>query len=280
MSRPSPRTVVLIVLAMLAATLPASLHAQRRGGRVPPNPPGHFAVRGHTVFVGGYFYDPHFGPYPWWGPGMYPYWYSPVYGVRASVRVIATPKDAAVYVDGFYAGIVDDFDGIFQSLPLPPGGHEITLYAPGHRTVTQRVYLSPDSTLKLRQTLERLPAGAVSEPPPMAPAVPPPPESSFVPFRTPPHGQPAPQPQGAGAAPRAVGYGSVTLRVQPPSADVTIDGDRWTSSEAGHFVIQLAVGSHRIDVVTPGYQRFSTEIQVRDGETTPLNVVLSKEKSQ
>jgi hypothetical protein len=24
----------------------------------------HFAVRGHVVFVGGYFYDPHFGPYP------------------------------------------------------------------------------------------------------------------------------------------------------------------------------------------------------------------------
>jgi hypothetical protein len=27
----------------------------------------HFAVRGRGVFVGGYFYDPHFGPYPWRG---------------------------------------------------------------------------------------------------------------------------------------------------------------------------------------------------------------------
>jgi hypothetical protein len=33
--------------------------------------------------------------------------------------VLATPKEAAVYVDGFYAGVVDDFDGVFQSLPLP-----------------------------------------------------------------------------------------------------------------------------------------------------------------
>jgi hypothetical protein len=67
MFRRTRHAVVIICLA----TLPVSLHAQRRGGRVPPNPPGHFAVRGHAVFVGGYFYDPHFGPYPWWGPGVY-----------------------------------------------------------------------------------------------------------------------------------------------------------------------------------------------------------------
>ena len=268
----------MVCLAMLAAMVPVSVHAQRRGGRVPPNPPGHFAVRGHVVFVGGYFYDPHFGSYPWWGPGVYPYWYVPVYGVRSSVRVLATPKEAAVYVDGFYAGIVDDFDGVFQSLPLPPGGHEIVLYDPGYRTVSQRVYLTPGSTFRLRQTMERLPAGVVSEPPPVAPPVPSPPEGSFVPFRTPPRGQPGPQPQGPGAVAQATGYGSVALRVQPPSADVTIDGARWTSSKAGEFVIQLAAGSHRVEVATRGYQPFSTEIQVRAGETTPLNVALSKEQ--
>jgi hypothetical protein len=209
---------------------------------------------------------------------MYPYWYAPVYGVRATVRVIATPKETAVYVDGFYAGIVDDFDGVFQSLPLPPGGHEITLYEPGYRTVSPRVYLSPGSTFKLHQTMERVPAGEISEAPRVAPPVPPPPEGSFVPFRTPPRGQPGPPPQGSGATLQAAGYGSVRLRVQPPSAEVTIDGDHWTSSEAGQFVIQLAVGPHRIEVAMPGYQRFSTEIQVREGETTPLNVALSRER--
>jgi hypothetical protein len=202
----------------------------------------------------------------------------PVYGVRASVRVLATPKEAAVYVDGFYAGIVDDFDGIFQSLPLPPGGHEITLYEPAYRTVSQRVYLSPGSTFKLHQTMERLPAGEMSEPPRVAPPVPSPPEGSFVPFRTPPRGQPGPPHQGPGVAPQAAGYGSVRLRVQPPGGEVIIDGDRWTSSQAGQFVIQLAVGPHRIEVAMPGYQRFSTEIQVHEGETTPLNVALSRER--
>jgi hypothetical protein len=275
MSRRTPVIVVISCLALLTATVPTSLHAQRHGGH-PPNPPGHFAVRGHTVFVGGYFYDPHFGPYPWWGPGVYPYWYFPLYGIHASVHILATPKEAAVYVDGFYAGIVDDFDGIFQSLPLPPGGHEITLYDAGYRTVSQRVYLSPGSTFKLHATMERLPAGGVSEPPPVAPAVPPPTEESFVEPRTPPRNQLAPLPQ---SVPPTVESGSLVLHVQPASAAVTIDGEPWATSQAGQFAIQLPVGPHRIEVVTPGYERFSTEIQVRAGETTPLNVALSKTKS-
>jgi hypothetical protein len=41
---------------------------------------------------------------------------------------MARPEEAAVYVDGFYAGIVDDFDGVFQKLLLPPGDHTIVLY--------------------------------------------------------------------------------------------------------------------------------------------------------
>ena len=278
MSRLIARVLVAVCFLMVATMVPVIADAQGHGGRVAPHPPGHFAVRGHTVFVGGYFYDAHFGPYPWWGPGVYPYWYVPLYGVRASVRVLVTPKEAAVYVDGFYAGIVDDFDGVFQSLPLPPGGHEIVLYDPGYRTVSQRVYLTPGSSFKIRQTMERLPAGAVSEPPPVAPPVPPPPADSFVLPLTLPRNQPAPLPQGSPAVLRAAGYGSLALCVQPASADVTIDGARWASSSAGEFVIQLTVGSHHLEVVTRGFQRFSTEILVREGETTGLNVALSREE--
>ena len=138
------------------------------------------------------------------------------------------------------------------------------------------MYLSPGATFKLHATMERLPSGAVSEPPPVAPPVPPPPEDSFVQPRTLPRNQPAPL---ARPVPPAVGYGSLVLHLQPASADVTIDGEHWETSQAGQCAIQLAVGTHRIEVVTPGYERFSTEIQVRAGETTPLNVALSKTKS-
>ena len=54
-----------------------------------------------------------------------------------------SPKEAELYMDGYYAGIVDDFDGVFQRLSIEPGEHEVTLYRDGFRTVHQRVYLTP-----------------------------------------------------------------------------------------------------------------------------------------
>ena len=43
------------------------------------------------------------------------------------MRFDVKPNDASVYVDGYYAGVVDDFDGAFQRLRTAPGGHEIEL---------------------------------------------------------------------------------------------------------------------------------------------------------
>ena len=54
-----------------------------------------------------------------------------------------------------------------ERLHLTPGGHAITLYLEGYRTVTQDVYVRPDSTFKLNETMERLSAGQASEPPPL-----------------------------------------------------------------------------------------------------------------
>jgi hypothetical protein len=274
-------------------------HAQRRG-----------VVHrgGGAVFVGGYFYDPFFGPYPWWGPAAYPYPYYPVYDNRAEVRVLATPREAAVYVDGYYAGVVDDFDGVFQRLPLSPGAHEISLFLQGYRTARQRIYLSPGSTYKLRHTMERLAPGERSEAPAIAPPVPaPPPGTATRPRRLPPGapragGPPPPPDAGAppdtdgpppdGAAPpfrprrgpggmRAAGYGTLAIRVQPRDADVLIDGERWNASDASErLTIELSEGRHRVEVHKNGYRPFSIEVDVRPGGMTPLNVSLSPEARQ
>jgi hypothetical protein len=57
-------TLTLSAFALLV-TLPGIADAQRRAvPRHPSHPPRDVAVRGH-VFIGGYFYDPLFGPYPW-----------------------------------------------------------------------------------------------------------------------------------------------------------------------------------------------------------------------
>ncbi|MGE0363647.1 MAG: PEGA domain-containing protein [Vicinamibacterales bacterium] len=236
----------------------------------PPRPaPPRPSKRGTFIFIGGYFYDPFFGPYPWWPRGAYPPWYYPVYDYHAEVRVAATPRHAAVYVDGFYAGIVDDFDGTFQRLALPAGGHRLALYLEGYVTEEFSIYLRPRSTFTLRHTMLRLPPGGVSEHPVLSGPVPPPPEGTYAPPRgTPPPVQmPAPPPP-AGEP------GTVELHVQPASATVTIDGAAWLSSDPGLFVVQLPSGRHHVEVSAPGYRTFTADIDVAVGEVTPLNVSL------
>jgi len=175
MRHQTDRLMILMASMAVVITLwPAAAGAQRRH---PIKPAG-------VVFVGGYFYDPLLGPYPWWPLNAYSFAYYPIDDDRSLVRVLVTPKEAAVYVDGFYAGIVDDFDDL-QPLPLPPGAHDIVLYLEGYRTVHQRAYLTPGSTVESHQTMECLPAGYRSESPFVAPLFPPPPAGSVTPPRTP-----------------------------------------------------------------------------------------------
>jgi hypothetical protein len=270
-----------VCVAGVSAFSPPRAEAQFHRGRGP-------------IFVSrGYFYDPFFDP--WFGFG-YQYPYPPPYGMyplrydnTASVRVQATPKDAEVFVDGYYAGVVDDFDGIFQRLRVPPGEHELTLHRDGYKTVRQKIYLTPRSTYKLHYTMVPLAPGDVNEPRPMAPApqmLPPgqqpgapypppyPPQRMPPPQRTPPPERVPPGPP-SGGQPESSRYGTLSIRVQPINADVLIDGERWRGPDNDeHLIVQVAEGPHRVEVQKDGYQKFSTEVQVRRGETVPINVSL------
>ena len=70
---------------------------------------------------------------------------APRYG---GVRIQGAPRQAEVYVDGNYAGIVDDFDGTFQRLDLEPGSHEIEIRTPG-RPLMYDVNVTPGQTLTI-----------------------------------------------------------------------------------------------------------------------------------
>lgn len=129
--------------------------------------------------------------------------------------------------------------------------------------------MSPGSTFSLRIPMERLAAGVRSEPPEVAPAVPQPPAGSY---RTP-VTEPKSVTQRRAAEP-AAGFGTLDLFVQPVSAEVLIDGERWVTSEDGHFMVQVPAGKHRVEIRKPGYRRFAAEIEIRDGEIAPLNVSL------
>lgn len=245
-------------------------------------------VYGRPVYGGGYYpyYARRYYGYPYaygwygypsfyagWGVGFgwgwpyggaYPYYYpyAPYaaggYDASASLRLDVTPKEAEVYVDGYMVGSVDDFDGTFQRLRLPPGAHELTLYRDGFKTVHQSLRLASGSTFKVSYTMEPLAAGEVAEPRPTPPP------------RPPDDGEGARQPPAAAAA----GFGTLAIRVQPVDAVVLIDGERWQSSAQDRLIVEVPEGRHRIEIMKEGFDTYSTEITMAPGQTTPINVSL------
>jgi len=291
------------VALVLLLGMTGNAEAQRRGGRV--------VVAPRVVVVGGYyrpyFYDP-FWFDPWygfaygyqypWGPYGYPPYRAYRVDPGASLRLEVKPKEAEVYVDGYYAGIVDDFDGTFQRLSVTPGEHDIELYLDGYRTVHQKVYVTPRKTFNVKYAMERLGAGEQPDPRPQPPEAPPgsqagaprrgeqpppmPPEppQGRAPVRRP-QPMPPPPPRDNPRGGQAAGYGTLAIRVQPADAEVTIDGEKWRGPEAqDRLVVDVAEGSHTVQISKTGYRTYVTDVQVRRGETSPLNVSLRSQDEQ
>jgi hypothetical protein len=103
-----------------------------------------------------YYYGYRYGA-PWaYGYPGYRYYGGPYgYGVRAygAVRIDVPQRNAEVYVDGYYAGVVDDFDGSFQQVNLEPGPHSIELRAEGFEPVSFEVNVEPGRTITYRAGL-------------------------------------------------------------------------------------------------------------------------------
>jgi PEGA domain len=226
------------------------------------------------------FFDPWYGYYGYpyfWGspyPYAYPYYF---YDPGASIRVEVKPKEADVYVDGYYAGKVDDFDGVFQRLAVTPGEHDIELYMDGYRSAKQHVLASPRHSFKLKYAMEKLGPGEQAEPRPQ-PSNPPPQQQAPVrqPPRRIPQGEqpPAPPPTGA-QRPDASGYGSISIRVQPADAEILVDGQAWRGPDSqNNLVIEVTEGRHTIEIQKSGFRTYVTDVDVRRGETTTLNVSL------
>lgn len=72
-----------------------------------------------------------------------------------SLRLLVDPAEARVYVDGYYAGTVDDFGGLFQRLELSLGRHELVFKLEGYRTYRVRAYVAAGQTLKIRYDMVR-----------------------------------------------------------------------------------------------------------------------------
>jgi hypothetical protein len=202
------------------------------------------------------------------------------YAPESDLRIDVTPKEAGVYVDGYFAGTVDEFNGTFQRLHVMPGEHEIVIYLDGYRSIRERLYLSPRATRKIAGTLERLAPGEPSEAFPQPTEPPAQTTGSPVGRPMPRPGQPPPPPgpePGASARPRDAQGATLMIQVQPADADVLIDGERWRGpGNDDRLVVQVTDGRHRIEVRKEGYEPFTTEVDVGGGESVPLNVSLPR----
>jgi hypothetical protein len=110
---------------------------------------------GYGAFGLGYFY---YDPYTW-GPAYgysYPEFRGYGYGyATGELRLQVRPRDADVYVDGYFAGRVDDFDGTFQSLTLEEGAYRIEIVAPGYAPLVFDVRILPGEKVTYRGELVR-----------------------------------------------------------------------------------------------------------------------------
>lgn len=94
----------------------------------------------------GYSGDPYgYGGYG--GGAGYSSGYSTAYRGSGSIRLKVKPANAQVYIDGYFVGIIDSFDGIFQKLSVDAGPHRVELKADGFEPVEFEVLVTPGDTV-------------------------------------------------------------------------------------------------------------------------------------
>ena len=119
--------------------------------------PSYRYYNGGTRYYGYRYYDPYYrGDFYWTNFG----WRSRTnyYGNNwdydlGKLRLDIDQRDAEVYIDGYFAGVVDDFDGRLQGLRLEPGNYQVEIALPGFEPLEFDVHVSPGRTTTYRGSL-------------------------------------------------------------------------------------------------------------------------------
>ena len=287
-----PTSVILAAAVLVGGVVaaPTAVEAQDRrppdqpAARAAPRPPGQRmrparpVIPARPLFRGNRlyrpypylgFYDPFYGPYagPYgYGPYLGPY-YGP-YDYSGSVRLEVDPQETEVFVDGYYTGIVDSYDGFLQRLRLPPGQHEVELYLEGYESLRHSLYLVPGETYRIRHVMQPLADGAPQPPRPEPVA---PPAGSGPGVSPAPFVHPAADDQ----------FGTLVVRIRPVDASVTVDGEPWVGHEGfGELVLDLGAGMHSLEVSRDGHRTYRADVEVIPGAQTAVNVSLPRMDGQ
>ena len=224
----------------------------------------------------GWYSRPYYYPYyysPYYDGGYYPSYYGYGYGPyrrggyrdAGSLRIIVQPERTRVYVDGYYAGVADDFDGIFQRLNVAPGRHDITLRLDGYRTQHFKVYVPYDRTIKIHYDMVRGSGESSSDDYAGRPA------DDYARFEGNDDDDRWDRDEW-GRDDDGRDAGTIRLEVRPRDASVYVDGE----FHGRQSTLRLAPGRHRIEIVHPGYRTVEREVDVRPGRTTELEVELDR----
>jgi PEGA domain len=257
-------------------------------------------------YWGGYYapYNPYYA-YPAYGYG---YGYND-YGL-GGVRTEVKPKEAGVYVDGGYVGTVDSFDGWWQRLQLPPGDHRLVFRAVGYAPYVVDITVIPGQDVKIKQQMQpgqdaisdkdmqldrpnnngnrgygnpyqgkqpnnpygNMPNGQEENSP-----------NNENPYGYGDRNAPPPPDQGQNDLSMEQKQDSnrltLALTVHPIDATIYIDENYYGTSDAnqnGQVLVLLPAGTHKIEVVRPGYESYSKEIQVDPQSRNNLDIQLQK----
>ena len=242
------------------------------------------------------------------GPGYYapyPPYPGPYYDVpdHALVDTDVSPEQASVYLDGERVGIADNYDGFPRYLAVSPGRHTLEFRASGYRTLRVRLYAQPGAMYDIERDLNRSSRSDASpqdmtlgEPdaptrPHVRPrSVPPrrdesgdrddddrgrpdddqsesyPDDSRDRPGSNPPDREPSQH------------DGTIVFKIRPDDAAVYVDGKFLGAGESlgGPGGVSVSSGTHRVQIVKPGYEPYRTTVEVRSGGTRPVTIQLRR----
>jgi hypothetical protein len=118
---------------------------------------GSYWYPGYALGMGYFYYDPFwYGGYGAYGGGYQGYSGRYSYRDEGGLRLKIKPRDAQVFVDGYFVGNIDSFDGVFQRLGIEAGGHKIEIRAPGYETLQFDVLITPGDTVTYKGELRRI----------------------------------------------------------------------------------------------------------------------------
>ncbi len=115
------------------------------------SPYGYGGYYGYGGGYGGYYGDPYGG----YGGGYGGGYSSGQYRDTGSLRLKVKPELGQVYIDGYYVGEVDSFDGMFQRLPIEAGTHRIEIRADGYEPAQFEVMVIRGETVTYKGELKR-----------------------------------------------------------------------------------------------------------------------------